>query len=520
MMDALVQGWCPGALRPMRSGDGLLVRLRICGGILGVGLAAQIAGWSRRWGNGQIDLTSRANLQLRGLSERHLPDLHDAMAEWDLLDGSVAGEAARNVVSSPLPGLDPTAVLDIRLIVRRLERRLAVDAALHDLPGKFGFAIDDGGAFGLADVAADVRFTARQGLDGPEFAIGLGGANNDFRCGPDDVIEAAVALSSSFLAFRRGREADIRRMRDFVAACGAEAIWRDAGLARCCSEGSGTEHNRPSAPSAAVGLAPTIPAASNRGNATMSDAATDAWVKPEHDTWGTARDGREIVILGLDPRICSIKHRVNATFAEAATDVRIKPEHDGRASRHDDVLAHDGRPPIFVGVGLPFGRIAAEEFALLASAAAASGATELRVTPWRAILVPVASIEDARALVVRLTPYSLILDSSDPRLRVAACPGAPCCFHATTPVRDDAEKLAAVLAKAPGSGTFMHVSGCEKGCAHPGEAAVTLVGRDGRYDVVLGASASNRPAHRNLTLAQIVGRMPRMVANYLRVSPG
>lgn len=28
----IIQGWCPGALRPMASGDGLVVRIRLPGG--------------------------------------------------------------------------------------------------------------------------------------------------------------------------------------------------------------------------------------------------------------------------------------------------------------------------------------------------------------------------------------------------------------------------------------------------------------------------------------------------------
>ena len=74
-----IKGWCPGVLSPMESGDGLIVRLKLTGGIVPLDLAGQIAQWSRRWGNGQIDLTGRANLQLRGVTSENLPDLQDAL---------------------------------------------------------------------------------------------------------------------------------------------------------------------------------------------------------------------------------------------------------------------------------------------------------------------------------------------------------------------------------------------------------------------------------------------------------
>jgi precorrin-3B synthase len=48
---------------------------------------------------------------------------------------------------------------------------------------------------------------------------------------------------------------------------------------------------------------------------------------------------------------------------------------------------------------------------------------------------------------------------------------------------------------------MLHVSGCGKGCAHPKSAAVTLVGREGRYDLVRGGAAGDAPLRENLTLA-------------------
>ena len=56
-----VKGWCPGALRPMLSGDGLVVRVRPRGGRLAAEQVAGIAALSARHGNGLIDLSSRAN---------------------------------------------------------------------------------------------------------------------------------------------------------------------------------------------------------------------------------------------------------------------------------------------------------------------------------------------------------------------------------------------------------------------------------------------------------------------------
>ena len=63
---------CFGALRPMLSGDGLVVRLRLSCGEAPLALAAEIADWADRFGNGLIDLSARGNLQIRGVSDDYV----------------------------------------------------------------------------------------------------------------------------------------------------------------------------------------------------------------------------------------------------------------------------------------------------------------------------------------------------------------------------------------------------------------------------------------------------------------
>ncbi|MET0407687.1 MAG: precorrin-3B synthase, partial [Hyphomicrobium sp.] len=65
----LIKGWCPGALRPMRSGDGLLVRIRPRAGAFSLSALSTIAEVAAGFGSGEIDLTNRGNLQIRGISE-------------------------------------------------------------------------------------------------------------------------------------------------------------------------------------------------------------------------------------------------------------------------------------------------------------------------------------------------------------------------------------------------------------------------------------------------------------------
>lgn len=80
-MSGIKKGWCPTLERPMESGDGLLVRLHIESEKITVQEARAIAAYSAQYGNSQIDLTSRGNLQIRGVSKENYAALYHALSE-------------------------------------------------------------------------------------------------------------------------------------------------------------------------------------------------------------------------------------------------------------------------------------------------------------------------------------------------------------------------------------------------------------------------------------------------------
>ncbi|MFK7834694.1 MAG: precorrin-3B synthase [Sulfitobacter sp.] len=152
MTASLVKGFCPGALRPMASGDGLVVRIRPFGGCLSPEQVAGIAELSKAFGNGVIDLSARANVQLRGVSaETHAP-LLEGLRALNLLDASEDIERRRNIVVTPFwTEGDAT-----HSISRRLTEALCEPGA-PDLPHKFGFAVDTGLEPVLQTASADIR---------------------------------------------------------------------------------------------------------------------------------------------------------------------------------------------------------------------------------------------------------------------------------------------------------------------------------------------------------------------------
>ena len=125
-----VKGWCPSAHHPMMSGDGLLVRVKPRMGRLSAAKVLALCDLAGRFGNGAIDLTSRANLQIRGVAETDHPALLAGLIEAGLVDGD-ADREGRNTVVTPFwrPG-DLTARLYAAL--------QPVTAALPSLPDKMG----------------------------------------------------------------------------------------------------------------------------------------------------------------------------------------------------------------------------------------------------------------------------------------------------------------------------------------------------------------------------------------------
>ncbi|MGB3148081.1 MAG: precorrin-3B synthase [Paracoccaceae bacterium] len=373
-----IKGWCPGALRPMMSGDGLVVRVRPAAGRVTAEQAQGIADLAERFGNSLIDLSARANLQLRGVAEAAYPALIDGLFALGLIDPSAEVEARRNIIVSPLwTEGDGTVAL-----AKALATALAADDA-PALPGKFGFAVDCGPAPRLRDISADIRL---ERLADGGLVLLADGAAEGMRVTPAQAAEEALALARWFLASGGARESR-GRMRGHIGA----------------------------------GHLPPV--------------------------------------------------RFRGTAAPAQGAARPEP----------------GPSPQGWLVGFEFGQIAAKTVSKLAEIGS------FRVTPWRMLLIEnAANAPDLPGVITQ---------PLDPRLRVTACTGAPGCLQGLGQTRD----LARALAPAIPLGSHLHVSGCAKGCAHPGPAALTLVARaGGRFDLICKGRAADQPVLSGLTPAELI----------------
>jgi precorrin-3B synthase len=96
-------------MRIVPARDGGLCRIRLAWGELSAAQARVVAHASRTFGSGFIDVTNRANLQIRGIREDSQEELVSRLVDAGLGPVTPGSDDQRNVMSSPLAGLDSHA---------------------------------------------------------------------------------------------------------------------------------------------------------------------------------------------------------------------------------------------------------------------------------------------------------------------------------------------------------------------------------------------------------------------------
>ncbi|MFG2140341.1 precorrin-3B synthase [Streptomyces sp. NPDC048650] len=382
---------CPGALRLHVAADGRLARVRLPAGDVTVRQATALGDAADRLGDGHLSLTSRGNVELRGLPDDCGTRLGDLLRDAGLLP-SERHERIRNIIASPLAGLDLRTPPDVRLWARQLDRLLCASASATALSGRFLFVLD-GGRGDVAGLGGDVSLVAAADADGTSGALlRVGQDPAAVRVAGADAPRAALAVAEAFLAAAEASGTGAWRVRELPAghaltARGTVEHLRAAGIGATCvaaPDGTGaTPHTEPDAPG---------------------------------------------IVQGPDGR-----HALS-------------------------VLA-------------PLGRLTVAQWRLLTATAADDGRGELRLTPWRGVIVPGLAAATAAERLPALAAAGLVTDPDSPWYRIGACTGLPGCAKSRTDVRADAVYAVTggtvPLPAEGGTGLPVYWSGCERRCGHP-----------------------------------------------------
>lgn len=245
---------CPGVIGLHPAADGMLARLRLPGGRVTSPQLTAIAALAGR-GNGIVEITSRANVQVRGLAEEGSDRFAAALSAVGLLP-SLEHERVRNVLASPLAARHPAARFAADEIVSALDRGLCADPVLAELPGRALFLVEDGSGV-LAGLAHDIAL-APAPCGG--IALLVDGTDSALRAdGPEAAAGLALSAAHAFLAASRahGRAWAVRELPGGAT----DVITRMGGAAR--------ETVRPTVCWPAVAPAPLAP-----GRARQRDGRT------------------------------------------------------------------------------------------------------------------------------------------------------------------------------------------------------------------------------------------------------
>ena len=223
---------CPGLFCPTSAQDGLLSRIRIPGGLLNGQQCEAIANLSNQFCNGFVQITNRANLQLRGL-QTELPIEALQLLQSVALAASIpAVDAIRNIMSSPTAGIDARALLDTRPLVRDWNNMLISRPDLAVLSPKFSVCFDGGERVCVGDRPNDITLVAFEREGSTRFRLLLSmGKRGD---APQDVgvsvkvTEAIALLTALAEAYRdytlqnSNRSLKPPRLRDLLKDWGIE----------------------------------------------------------------------------------------------------------------------------------------------------------------------------------------------------------------------------------------------------------------------------------------------------------
>ncbi|MGA7052290.1 MAG: precorrin-3B synthase [Mycobacterium sp.] len=188
---------CPGAFQVHQAADGVLLRIRLPGGMITAAQLAALSTVSSELGSGTLELTARGNLQLRGITDAAA--VADAIVPLFTQAGllpSATHERVRNIVASPLSGR-VGGNADVRPWVGELDATICAEPRLAELGGRFWFSLDDGSA-DVSGLGADVG--AHVFEDG--CALLLMGRDTGIRLAVGDVIKALVAIALRFTEIR------------------------------------------------------------------------------------------------------------------------------------------------------------------------------------------------------------------------------------------------------------------------------------------------------------------------------
>ncbi|WP_334771243.1 precorrin-3B synthase [Nostoc sp.] len=468
---------CPGLFYATPAADGILSRIRIPGGIISSQQCRAIADIAEQHGGGYIDVTNRANLQVREIRTGINAEVLKYLQDMGLGSGNTVVDQIRNIMTSPTAGIDPEELIDTRPFVQSWDDYIAAHPALSGLSAKFSVCFDGGGIIRVCDRLNDIAFAAVL-VDGNVYfrlylSVGEKGqppSDMGIFLLPEECLPVLAALANVYLVHSHTTSKRKLRLRELLNTLGCENYLQEVQqrlpFSLLYSE---TRKDLTPQPPSLIGKGEEFsPLLAGEGLGERSDA------KYQH--------------IGIHPQ------RQQGLF--------------------------------YIGVVLPLGRLESRQMRGLADLAAKYGSGTLRLTPWQNLLltdIPQQWVGDVQSEIAFLG-----LDSSATNIKsgLVACSGKKGCASSATDTKSHALTLAEYLETRVtlDCPVNIHFSGCEKSCAQHSKSDITLLGvsieaDNGTvegYHVYVGDSKQKfgRELYQYVTFAELPALIERMLYVY------
>ncbi|NJO79596.1 MAG: ferredoxin--nitrite reductase [Cyanobacteria bacterium RM1_2_2] len=413
--------WLGIFFRPVTPGK-FMMRLRLPGGIISSQQMQVLGEIVQRYGeDGNADITTRQNLQLRGIRIEDVPDIFRRLQVVEMTSVQSGMDNVRNITASPVAGLDAEELIDVRELVQQVQDMITGNGEgnpeFTNLPRKFNIAIEGGRDNSVHAEINDIAFVpAYKVANGSEpqlgFNVVVGGFFSAKRC------EAAIPMNVWVAP------------AEVVALCRAILeVYRDHGLR------------------------------ANRQKARLM------WLI---DEWG------------LD----KFRAAVEQQLGYALTPAVAKDEMDWEKRDHIGVYRQKQPGLNYVGLHVPVGRLFAADMFELARLAEVYGNSEMRLTVEQNVIIPNVPDSRLEAFLQEPLLQAFSIDPSPLVRSLVSCTGAQFCNFALIETKNRALALARALdAEVELTRPVrMHWTGCPNSCGQPQVADIGLMGTKARKD--------------------------------------
>jgi len=453
--------------------NSFMSRLRIPGGVLPTWQFRGVGELARRFGGGYVDLTTRANLQIREIDAKDARDYLVGLVEIGIINKGAGADNIRNVTAGATSGIDTQELIDCLPLARDMHHYILNHKEMYGLPRKFNIAFEGGGTIASLDDTNDIGFRAVR--------VGEDQASDDLLAG----------------VYFRLTLGGITGHKDFA---------RDTGVLlkpEECVEVAGA----------------TVRVFARNGDRTDRKKARLKYIL---DAWGFPRFIDEVEKEWGRPL-----RRVDLDRTEPGL-----PE-----DRWAHVGVHPQKQPgkFYVGVVLPVGRMTCDQVEGLAEIADRFGSGRIRLTVWQNLLISDVSKADVPQVQGAIEALGLDWDASSLRAGLVACTGSAGCKFAGADTKRHALELATYLEArvALDRPVNLHVTGCSNSCAQHYIGDIGLEGTkvevgdemvDGYHLCVGGGWGAEQGAGRrlfdSLAFEKIPPMLERLLEHYLAQRTG